>query len=141
MKAHVITVALLAAACGASNTEYPVSTTTTTGGIINQPGGVNAPQGLREAPPLVIVGDDAAARIASVRCSHEVACGNVGPGEAFPTFDVCVADVRLTHRRQLTGDACAQGVDAYVLQQCIEDMRNLPCGESSEACTRERLCR
>lgn len=140
MKSHVIMLALLAAACGAGNTEA-VSTTTTTGGLINQPGSVAASQGLRDAPPIVVLGDDAASQIAGVRCTHEDACGNVGPGAAFSAFDVCVRDVRLTHRSQLTGDACAKGVDPYALQACIEQMRGLQCGEVAESCAGARLCR
>ncbi len=141
MKSHVITLALLAAGCGASHAEYPVATTTTTGGMVNQPGGVNAPQGLNEPPARVVLGDDAAAQIASVLCTHEDACGNVGPGGAFATFDVCVSDVRITHRRKLTGDVCPKGVDPYALQRCIEDMRAEACGEAPDSCASSRLCR
>lgn len=151
MKSHVIirsgrasVLALLAAGCGASNAEGPVSTTTTTSAPVDMPASVAPAQAAMRAAPLVVLGEDAAAQIATFRCAREDSCGQVGADRAFPTFDACVASVRGVHRQQLTGQQCADGVDPYTLSQCIEDARNEPCGEVSAgpaSCAPARLCR
>jgi hypothetical protein len=134
-------IALLATACAATRVEEPVGTTTTTGGIVNQPGSLAPDQGLREAPPIVVLADDAAAQIASMRCTREDACGNVGSVGAYPSFDACVAIVRHAHRLELSQDQCPRGVDPYALQACVEESRNAGCGEISSMCASTRLCR
>jgi hypothetical protein len=134
--------ALLAAACGASNAEGPVSTTTTTNAPIEMPASVAPAQAMTQAQPLVVQGENAASQIASARCTHEDACGNIGPGREYSSFDVCVGDLRLEHLQRLTGQVCAHGVDPYALPQCVEDVRNQPCGEPAPAsCAGMRLCR
>jgi len=140
---HASVLALFAAACGASNAEGPVSTTTTTGAPVETPASLAPAESLRQAPPVVVAGGDAASQIASVQCTREDACGGIGASRAFPTFDACVSDVRSAHRQKLTGQLCANGIDPYALSQCIEDVRNQPCGEpgSPPSCARMMLCR
>ncbi len=133
--------ALLVTGCGAASVQGPVGTTTTTGGIIDQPASLAPEQGMRQAPPVVVLADDAAAQIASMRCTREDACGNVGAVGAFPSFDACVAIVRHAHRVELSQDVCPRGVDPYALQACVEDSRNAGCGEISSLCASTRLCR
>lgn len=134
---------LLAAACGASNAEGPASTTTTTGAPIQSPGSVAPAETLTQAPAVVVLGEDAASQIASVGCTREDACGNIGAGHTFPTFDACISDVRSAHRQKLSGQLCANGIDPYALSRCIEDVRNEPCGQpgSPASCARMMLCR
>ena len=141
MKFHVLTVALCAVACGASSSGLPVSTTTTTGGLVNDPGGLEVGQGLRQGPTRIVLGDDAAAQIASTRCTLDSACGRVGPGRAFSTVDACVSDVHVVQRAQLTGTSCAKGVDPYALDRCLEEMRARGCDALPADCADDRLCR
>jgi len=139
---HASALALLTAACGASNAEGPVSTTTTTMAPVEMPASVAPTQAASQTLPVVVLGNDAASQIASVRCTHEDACGNVGGGQTFSSFDRCVSDIRSAHRQQLTGQICAHGVDPYALSQCVEDVRNQQCGQSTPAsCAGARLCR
>jgi len=141
MKSHALVVAFVVG-CAGTHVDRPVSTTTTTSGIINGPGDLAPGQGLRESPPIVVVGDDAAARIASVRCSHEEACGNIGDQRLFPSFDVCIVETRNASRQQLLGEVCPKGVDPYAMQQCIDDFRlQAACGETPESCSGSHLCR
>ena len=129
-------VALLMAGCGAS---VPVGTTTTTGGV-SDPGGLDVPQDLREGPTRIVLGDDAAAQLASTHCMHQDTCGNVGAMGTFSTFDDCVAAVRTSQRKRFTSD-CAKGVDPYALDRCLEDMRAEDCNASPSSCASARLCR
>jgi len=141
MHSHVVMLALFAVACGAATaSSLPVGTTTTTGGVSNDPGGLGVPQELRESPPRIVLGDDAAAQLAGAHCAHEDACGNVGPAGTFPTLDVCVAAVRTSQRNRFTAD-CAKGVDPYALDRCLEDMRAEGCDASPSSCASDRLCR
>lgn len=141
MKFQVLTVALFAVACGASSSGLPVATTTTTGGLMNDPGGLEVPQNLGHGPTRIVLGDDAAAQIASTRCTLESACGRVGPERAFSTVDLCVSDVRATQRHELTGTACAKGVDPYALDRCLMEMRAGGCDAAPASCASDRLCR
>ena len=141
MKSHLLALAFLTG-CGAATThlDVPVSITGTTGGIVNQPASVAPDLTLIDSPPIVVVGDDAAAQIASVRCSHEEAC--TAADRVFPSLDACITEVRSAHQQQLTGAACPKGVDAYALQRCIDDTRlQDTCTESPESCSGSRLCR
>jgi len=141
MKFHVLTVALFAVACGASSSGLPVATATTTGGLTNDPGGLEASQSLGHGPTRIVLGDDAVAQIASARCTLESACGRVGAERAFSTVDSCVSDVRATQRPQLTGTSCAKGVDPYALDRCLEEMRARGCNGAPASCASDRLCR
>lgn len=142
MHSHVVMVALFAVACGAATTsQLPVGTTTTTGGVSNDPGGLGVPQELRESPPRIVLGDDAAAQLASTHCMHEDACGNVGPAGMFPTFDECVGAVRTSQRRRFASSDCARGIDPYALDRCLEDTRAEGCGASPTSCSNDLLCR
>ena len=142
MHSHVVIVALFVAGCGATTSSgLPVGTTTTTGGVSNDPGGLAVPQELRESPPRIILGDDAAAQLASTHCMHEDACGNVGPDGMFSTFDVCVDAVRTSQRRRFASSDCTRGVDPYALERCLEDTRAESCGASPTSCSNDRLCR
>jgi hypothetical protein len=138
MHSHAIMVALFTAACGAA---VPVSITTTTGGVSNDPGGLGVAQELREGPTRVVLGDDAAAQIASVQCTHETACGNVGTTGAFTTVDACVSEVRAAQRNVLTGDTCPKGVSPYALDRCLVEMRVEACDAFVSSCTSGWLCR
>ena len=138
----LVVVVVLVSGCASTHLEDPVSVTTTTGGVSNTPGGVDPSQGMPNTPAIVVLGDDAAGQIASVRCTHEAACGNVGTYGTFESFDVCVAEVRRANRQQLTGSVCPQGVDPYALERCIDDVRLQPaCGETPKTCGSPSLCR
>jgi len=141
MKSHLFALALLTG-CGAATThlDAPVSITGTTGGVVNQTASVAPELTLIDSPPIVVVGDDAAAQIASVRCSHEEAC--TASERIFPSLDACITEVRTAHLQQLSGTACPKGVDPYALQRCIDDSRlQETCTESPESCSGSRLCR
>lgn len=117
------------------------TTTTTTGGVSNDPGGLGVPQELRESPPRIILADDAAAQLANAHCMHEDACGNVGTDGTFSTFDVCVGAVRAGQRRRFEATECAKGIDPYALDRCLEDTRAATCTLSPTSCGNDRLCR
>ncbi len=136
-------VALFAVACGATFTsaDLPVATTTTTGGVVNDPGGLGVAQGLREGPTRIVLGDEAAAQLAGAQCTHEDACGNVGHAGMFSTIDVCVDAMRLSQSKRFSTTDCAKGVDPYALDRCLEDMRADGCDASPTSCASERLCR
>ena len=69
MQSHVVLVASFAVACGAA--ALPVATTTTTGGVTNDPGGLAVPQDLHEGPTRIVLGDDAAAQLSSSQVEFE----------------------------------------------------------------------
>jgi len=136
MKSHVLALALLVGCV-----ETPVATTTTTGGVSNDPNSLAPSLTTPESPPIVVLADDAAARIASIRCSMEYSCGNVGESGSFATFDACIAEVRATNQRQLAAEACPKGVDPYALDRCADDERLRACGMTPGSYTTSRLCR
>jgi hypothetical protein len=141
MHSHVVMVALFAVACGASSSSLPVGTTTTTGGVSNDPGGLGVPQELRQSPPRIVLGETAAGQLASAHCMHEDACGNVGGAGMFSTFDVCVDAVMTSQRRRFAATDCANGVDPYALDRCLEDTRASSCNTTPISCGNARLCR
>ncbi|HEY2364918.1 MAG TPA: DUF6184 family natural product biosynthesis lipoprotein [Polyangiaceae bacterium] len=142
MSSHVVMVALFTVACGAvTSSDLPVATTTTTGGLVNDPGGLEAAQGIRNGPTRIVLGDDAAAQLASTQCTHEDACGNVGQAGMFSTLDVCVEAIGASQRKRFATTECAKGVDPYALDRCLEDMRAEGCDASPTSCANDRLCR
>ncbi len=138
-------VALLGA-CGESTANSPYSTTTTTMAPVETAASPAPAAQALQAPPIVMLSEDAVSQIASVRCARENACGNVGAGHTYPTYDVCNDDMRRENRRRLGGSVCANGVDPYTLGQCVDDIRNEPCGQpgtliSPPSCATERICK
>ena len=141
MQSHVVMVVLFAVACGGVTSDLPVATTTTTGGLVNDPGGLGVPQGMQNIPTRIVLADDAAAQLASVQCTHEDACGNVGPAGMFSTFDVCVSAMHVSQRRRFDTTECAKGIDPYALDRCLEDTRAEACNASVTSCGNAQLCR
>ncbi len=138
-------VALLGA-CGETQSNSPYSTTTTTMAPVETAASPAPAAQVRQAPPVVMLSEDAISQIASVRCARENACGNIGPGHAFPSFDACASDVRRENRQRLSGNVCMNGVDPYALGECVDDTRNQQCGEpgslsSPPSCASERICK
>ena len=123
MKANWIPLAGLALAitgCEASISGAPAATTTTTSAPVN---GLSAEQAIKN--------------ITNVRCTRELACGNIGKDDV----DACASDARAATRDVVLGPSCANGIDTERLATCLEDIRNVPSGPANDMVELFKSCR
>jgi hypothetical protein len=134
------------AACGlalfgcARQLNAPGAPTTTTSGTVSD---TEIQRSIESAPVMY---DNASARIADVRCEHELTCEQVGADKRFATREECTRDERRRTRDQLTSAECPNGVDGSKLQSCLASISQKECTDlvfslqSVEACRGSTLC-
>lgn len=116
--------AMLVAACGAA----PANT-----------GGV-APSSL-----AVVSAEVAASQLADARCNHELACGTIGDGRAYPARNACMSENLLSVQADLAAHACPSGLGAKRIDDCTGLLRQESCHPLSllsrmYACRPDALC-
>lgn len=116
------------AACASSTPPTSTATTTTTAYV------------------PAVTNDHAIEEITRERCAREFSCDNIGAGRVWRDYPECIRDTRLRERGMLRGQTCINGVDAYQLSSCINDIRHVHCAvqgdiERFASCAETKLCR
>ncbi len=69
----------------------------------------------------------AASKVAAVRCEHEAACGNVGPGRRYPTPEACGQELSRSATIDLQRSVCPLGIDERRLITCAGQFQRESC--------------
>jgi hypothetical protein len=119
----------------------------TSAGMTTTTSGAMGDSSMQPAPQLApILYEHASARIAGVRCEHEVTCDQVGPNKRYATRDDCSREEARRTRDQLTASECPNGVDGSKLQSCLQAITQKDCSDlvfslqSVDACRSTNLC-
>lgn len=88
----------------------------------------------------------AVASLRDAECNRAAKCGQVGPGQLFPSLKSCRQTVAHRAARDLNAETCSAGVDFVALSQCVADLGRIDCssfrtaGASLPSCGRSALC-
>ena len=94
-----------------------------------------------------VTNDHAIEEITRQRCAREFSCDNIGAGRVWHDYPECIRDTRLRERGMLRGQTCINGIDAYQLSSCLNDIRNFHCAAPQgtiapfASCAEAKLCR
>lgn len=95
--------------------------------------------------PAPLDASTAANQVAETRCSHEAACGHVGPSAPFPSLDACIQEYARSALQDIGPPTCAGTVDAAQLGRCLAELKGESChpldlGRRVLACRIAALC-
>jgi Family of unknown function (DUF6184) len=96
-------------------------------------------------PPAPLDASTAANQVAETRCSHEAACGHVGPNGQYSSLDACTQDYARSALQDIGPPACSGTIDAAQLGRCLAELKGESChpldlGRRILACRTAALC-
>jgi hypothetical protein len=79
--------------------------------------------------------------MASARCDHEQACGNIGSRKKYATRDGCIEDTLPVVLREVTSNACPRGIDSDSATGCMAAIRQSACSNKFDRMASVDVCR
>jgi hypothetical protein len=101
--------------------------------------------GAASSSQAVLSVEAAASQLAAARCDHELACGTIGDGRAYPARDACTSENLRSVQADLASHACPSGIAAKRIDDCTGRLRQESCHPLSllsrmYACRPAALC-